>query len=154
MRVLQLAPPSASAITAHTFIDEEIRALGDAGVTCFTISDAESTPRRHEGVQILPVASPPDAMSIRRTLELIARHAALLPLSMASLSNARAVFHALRIESTAASAIVDHGIDLVHSHFGWPHGFGGLLAAAETRVPLVASLRGMDLLQRPDLSYG
>ena len=26
--------------------------------------------------------------------------------------------------------------------------------ADETRVPLVTSLRGMDLLQRPDLSYG
>ena len=51
MRVLHLAPPApraapSTAITAHSFIDEEIRALTAAGVTCVTVSDAIVEPRQ------------------------------------------------------------------------------------------------------------
>jgi glycosyltransferase involved in cell wall biosynthesis len=68
--------------------------------------------------------------------------------------NAREFVHALRIEAAAADVITREQIDVVHSNFGWPGGFGGVVAAAATDVPLVASLRGMDLLVRDDIGYG
>jgi len=154
VRVLHLAPPSArpQSITGHTFIDEEIRALCAAGVECLTVSDAESKGRTCDGVDIVPVASPAPPSAILRTLAIALRHARLLPTP--SRSQARGLFHALRIEATAAAVIRSRGVDLIHSHFAWPAGFGGLIAAAHTGTPLVASLRGMDLLVRPDLEYG
>ena len=60
----------------------------------------------------------------------------------------------LRIEDAAARLIAREGIDVVHSHFGWPAGVGGSLAAQATGTPLVTSLRGTDVLVRPDLAYG
>jgi glycosyltransferase involved in cell wall biosynthesis len=156
VRVLHLAPPSPvpPAITAHTFIDEEIAALQEAGVECLTISDTTGADRVCNGVRILAVPSPAPSASIRRTLAMTLRQTPSLPFSRHTLGDARIVFHALRIERAAADAIREHDIDVVHSHFGWPEGFGGQLAAAETDAPLVTSLRGMDLLHRRDLSYG
>jgi glycosyltransferase involved in cell wall biosynthesis len=156
MRVLHLAPPSSAprTITAHTFIDEEILALGSAGIECLTVADTSNRNRECNGVRVVAVPSPAPAGSIGRTLAMTLRRARLLPRGRHALRESRAVFHALRIEQAAASAIEQYNVDLIHSHFGWPAGFGGLLAGAATGVPLVASLRGMDLLHRRDLSYG
>jgi glycosyltransferase involved in cell wall biosynthesis len=105
-----------------------------------------------DGIHLLAVPAGPDLAEVAATLRFVAGHAQLwLPIAML---DARETFHTLRIERAAARAIVDHRIDLVHSHFGWPGGFGGVLAAAHADVPLVASLRGMDLLVRSQIGYG
>jgi glycosyltransferase involved in cell wall biosynthesis len=154
MKVLQLAPPSRSrhAITAHTFIDEEIRALRDVGIECLTVSDAIGEPHTCDGVHVVPIPSPASLPDVVRTMALAGRYAAWLP--PPGTGSARELFHALRIEQVAASLARTHGVDVIHSHFGWPGGLGGAIAAAHARVPLVASLRGMDLLIRRDLQYG
>lgn len=138
MRVLHLAPPAdrPDRLTAHSFIDEEIVALRAAGVRCVTLSPAA-----------------PATLAERAGATAFAmRHAARLPAP--ALRSARETLHAARIEHAAAQLIRDDAIDLVHSHFGWPAGFGGALAAADAGVPLVASLRGMDLLTAPEIGYG
>ena len=154
MKVLHLAPPARSphTITAHTFIDEEIHALVDAGVPCLTVSDSATSQHVVDRVTIVPVPRPASIGSVLGTIGMAIQQSALLP--GLSPSQARSLFHALRIEQTAATAIRTHNVDVVHSHFGWPEGVGGMLAAAQTRVPLVASLRGMDLLHRRDIDYG
>jgi glycosyltransferase involved in cell wall biosynthesis len=160
MRVLHLAPPArptssgqaARAITAHTFIDEELHALVDAGVSCLTVSDNATEQLVVDRVTILPVPRPAPIGSVLGTIGLAIQQAAMLP--GLSPAHARLIFHALRIEHTAATAIREHKVDVVHSHFGWPDGFGGMLAATQNGVPLVASLRGMDLLHRRDIDYG
>lgn len=154
MKILHLAPPARTphSITAHTFIDEELRALVDAGITCLTVSDNTTEQRVVDRVTIVPVPRPAPVGSVLGAVGMAVRHAAMLP--GLSTSHARSLFHALRIEHTAATVIREHGIDCVHSHFAWPDGFGGMLAAANTGVPLVASLRGMDLLHRYDIDYG
>jgi teichuronic acid biosynthesis glycosyltransferase TuaC len=154
MRVLHLAPPSTSldGLTAHSFVDEEIVALHRAGATAFIVSDAIACPQVRDGIDLLAVRPGSEVTEVVATLRFAARRAHLwLPTAMLG---ARETFHILRIERAAARAIVDHGIDLVHSHFGWPGGFGGVLAAAHADVPLVASLRGMDLLVRSQIGYG
>ena len=138
MRVLHLAPPPdrSDRLTAHSFIDEEIVALGDAGVECLT----------------LPVAARGEWRDRGEAIAFALRHAPSLatPLRVAPFET----LYAVRLELAAARLIRERGVDLVHSHFGWPAGFGGALAASVARVPLVASLRGMDLLSAPDIGYG
>ncbi|HZR26769.1 MAG TPA: glycosyltransferase family 4 protein [Vicinamibacterales bacterium] len=135
MRVLHLAPPRTrpDRITAHTFIDEEIDAIRRAGVECLTLPDRIDASRAG-------------------AIAFAARHAVDVPL--VTLRDVRETLHAVRIEYAAAQLIRDCRVDVVHSHFGWPAGFGGLLAASETGVPLVASIRGMDILTSPAIRYG
>jgi glycosyltransferase involved in cell wall biosynthesis len=140
------------AITAHTFIDEEIHALVDAGITCLTVSDTATEQHVVDRVTIIPVPRPAPIGSVLGTIGMAIQQAAMLP--GLSPSHARSMFHALRTEHTAATVIREQKVDLVHSHFGWPDGFGGMLAASQAGVPLVASLRGMDLLHRRDIDYG
>jgi len=138
LRVLHLAPPpnEPNQITAHSFIDEEIAALRAAGVECLTLPRIET-------------ATVGDRTA---TLAFAAAQWARVP--AAGLRTPREMFHAVRLETTAARVIRDCKVDVVHSHFGWPAGFGGTLAASATGVPLVASLRGMDLLTAPEIGYG
>ena len=82
------------------------------------------------------------------------RHAGVVGRTLRASWNVRRVLHALRLEHAAASIVRRERIDLVHSHFGWPAGFGGSLAVAATGTPLVTSIRGTDVLIREDLGYG
>ena len=138
MRVLHLAPPppQPDRLTAHTFIDEEIDALRATGVECLTLG-AIADGRWSERATATAFA---------------AKHVS--GLTAAALRAPRETLYAVRAEMAAAQLIRDERIDLIHSHFGWPAGFGGTLAAADTGVPLVASLRGMDLLALPAIGYG
>ena len=138
MRVLHLAPPPAQPdrLTAHTFIDEEIDALRATGVECLTLG-AIADGRWSERATATAFA---------------AKHVS--GLTTAALRAPRETLYAVRAEMAAAQLIRDEQIDLIHSHFGWPAGFGGTLASADTGVPLVASLRGMDLLALPEIGYG
>ena len=154
MKVLHLAPPAAkpNALTAHSFIDEEILGLRDAGISCYVLGDAVGQSGVRHGI---PVAAPivlPRPHKLRRLMSFAHGHARTLP--VAALRNPRQLAHALGIEDSAAELIQREQIDLVHSHFGWPGGFGGVLAAAAAGVPLIAGLRGMDVLVNDEIGYG
>ena len=151
-RVLHLAPSTGDPdrLTAHSFIDEEIAALGGAGVACFVLSDGASAVDERQGVTILPVPGNPGFGEVGTAARFAARHALRIPWY----GSPWELFHAVRVELAASRAVAAYRIDVVHSHFGWPAGFGGALASAETGVPLVASLRGMDLLRSDALGYG
>jgi len=155
VKVLQLAPsaPNADALTAHSFIDEEILALRDAGVECHVLSDSATGSEIRHGVQVHSLADEGPASKMRQIAALANRAARRLP--WGAVRNAREFVHALRIEAAAADLVRREHIDIVHSHFGWPGGFGGTVAAAAVDdVPVIASLRGMDLLVRDDIGYG
>lgn len=64
------------------------------------------------------------------------------------------LYHTARIQQLAAEWINIEGIDVIHSHFGWPEGFGGLLTKAVTGTPVIATMRGMDVLVERNLGYG
>jgi len=154
VKVLHLAPSarSADALTAHSFIDEEILGQREMGIECHVLSDALTSRETRHGVPVHGLPEESVAFKMRRMAALANRTAHELPWRAAR--NAREFVHALRIEAAAADVIRRERIDVVHSHFGWPGGFGGAVAAAAADVPIVASLRGMDLLVREDLGYG
>ncbi len=155
MRVLYLAPssPSDAALTAYSFLDEEILALQDAGTEVFVITTDDQRDRVVRGVQIRGL---PDGTSWRersRTAHFLVRNRGIL-LSRHLVRQFREIYHVVPIERLAADLVRQCGIDVIHSHFGWPAGFGGLLAAASTGTPLVASFRGSDLILDPPVYPG
>jgi glycosyltransferase involved in cell wall biosynthesis len=155
MKVIHLAPAATSSfgLTAHSFIDEEILGLRDAGVECLVASDdAVAGPSERHGVAIVRPSHPPDGADIARTIAFGARGVGLI--AAAQVAHPRELLHAIRVEETIARIVQRERIDIIHSHFAWPAGLGGALASAATGVPLVASLRGMDLLTRPEIGYG
>jgi glycosyltransferase involved in cell wall biosynthesis len=153
MRVLYLAPWSRQRgqLSRRGFLDEEIRALADAGVDAYVLSRVAKADEDHGPLHIRAVA-PDSAAERRRTLRFLRQSFGHVPL--ANLAGAKACYRGLLIERRAAEVIATEGIQLIHSYFGWPRGFGGLLAKVATGAPLVAGLRGSDVNVLPSFDYG
>lgn len=153
LRVLYLAPPGRipGQLSRYSFLDEEIRALADAGVEIYVLSSADPVDRDDGPVHIRAV--PRESLLERaRTVAFALRHIRRVPL--ANLFNARWCYLALREERLAAELVQREHISLIHSFFARPLGFGGAIAKAATGVPLVAGLRGVDVNAMPQLGYG
>ena len=153
LRVLTLVPQTRDArkLSRYSFLDEEVRALAEAGVDVYVFS---GLPDAHFDSGHVHVRSlPSDSLSWRlRAARFYASHISRVP--FANLGDARQTYRALRFECAAADLIRAEGIDIVHSFFGWPKGYGGRLATAATGIPLVAGLRGADINVLPQHDYG
>ncbi|MEX2531236.1 MAG: glycosyltransferase family 4 protein [Gemmatimonadota bacterium] len=154
MRVLVLAPttPDEDRITDFSFLDEEIEGLVRAGVEPYVLTPGLDRPEWAGSVHILPVSRENIWAQRMEALALMARHRALLP--PGCLRNPSGCIHRVRMEVSIANAVQAHDIDVIHNHFGPFLGLGGVLARAETGVPLVATFRGMDLLSDESIDYG
>jgi glycosyltransferase involved in cell wall biosynthesis len=152
MRVLYLVPQpkQPDRLSAYTFLDEEIRGLAAAGVESYVLS-TKATRDTNAGAVKIRAMSSGGANAARNLLFLLKRRAIVPP---ANVWHARELYRALAIERSAAAVVEAEGIDVIHSHFGWPGSFGGVLARAATGRPLIACLRGADVLVDPDVAYG
>lgn len=153
MRVLYLAPAGRRPehLSRYSFLDEEIRALADAGVEAYVVSTASPIDvdqgRLH--IRALPQNS---LVEGGKTLGFLSRRVAGVP--WANLTEPVRCHTAVRIERFAAEVIKRERISLIHSYFGWPRGYGGILARAATGIPLVAGLRGSDVNVDATIGYG
>lgn len=144
-------------LTAFSFMDEEILALAERGTEVFiptyplTENPAPES-KAHRSIHLRPLPGGAALAELRDTLTLLARNRSLIPGS--AWRDPFRLFHVARIQSFAARLAHAHDIDLIHSHFGWPDGFGGVLTRTATGLPLVATLRGMDVLVEPAIDYG
>lgn len=154
MRVLVLAPttPTREQITEFSFLDEEIRGLARAGVEPYILTPGLERPEWAGSVRVLPGSRENIWTQRLDALALMTRHRALLP--PGCLRNPVGCIHRVRMEGLVAKAVQAHDIDVIHNHFGPFVGLGGVLARAETGVPLVATFRGMDLLADESIGYG
>jgi glycosyltransferase involved in cell wall biosynthesis len=153
VRVLSLVPISRDArkLSRYSFLDEELRALAAAGIDVFVFSESPTAGSDDGCVHIRPL--PNDSMSWRaRTARFYTSHRGLVPL--ANLTDPLQVYRGLRTECAAADLVRAERIDIVHSYFGWPKGYGGQLVKAATGIPLVAGLRGADVDVLPEHEYG
>jgi glycosyltransferase involved in cell wall biosynthesis len=154
MRVLYLVPQpkAADRIGAYSFLDEEIEALAGAGIEAFVLSTAAPADADLRGAHL---RSAPARRSVRSRL---AATGFLLRLSAqyppANLARPLKVHRVARLEHLAAEIVRREHIDVIHSHFAWPQGYGGMLARAATGRPLIATLRGTDILVDPSIGYG
>jgi glycosyltransferase involved in cell wall biosynthesis len=153
LRVLYLAPPSEQVgpLSRYSFLDEEIRALADAGVDAYVISRVRNAEKDDGRIHVR--ALPEDSFRERATtMAFMARRCKHIP--PRNYADFRQVYRTMRVERFAAEVIRQHNVALVHSFFGWPRGFGGLVASAAASVPLIAGIRGSDVNMIPSLGYG
>jgi glycosyltransferase involved in cell wall biosynthesis len=152
MKVLYLVPQpkQPGRIGAYTFLDEEIHALAAAGIRTYVLSrqipaDTWCGPVRMKAAPLSSVSRLGVGAFVMKHLDQVPPQYAFAP---------GLLYHAARLEQQAAAMVEEEGIDLIHSHFAFPEGFGGILTRAATGRPLVASLRGTDVLVDDDLDYG
>ena len=154
MKVLYLVPQpkTSDRIGAYTFLDEEIQALATRGVEAYVLSRAaghDADVGRVHLVSTTARSSPASRLS--------AAHHLLWRVDGLPLRSVRYPLRAFRAswtETVAATVVQTEGIDLIHSHFAWPQGLGGAFTRVLTNRPLVASLRGTDILVDPTIGYG
>ncbi len=157
MKVLYLAPhrKKPEMLSAFTFVDEEIRAIAAQGLDVYVLTYPLTEALEEsdqERIYLLPLPSQRTLKELLRTLAFLWQVKSLVPL--ANWLRPVTLYHTLRLERCAADGIRDERIDVIHSNFGAPNGFGGVLAKAVSSKPLVTSLRGMDVLLDCELGYG
>ena len=152
MKVLYLAPQpkQPGRLTAYTFLDEEIAGLAAAGVEPYLLATKAVRDEDVGPVKVRMLRS--SAANRARTIRFFAGSRADIP--PGALWRPRELSRSLTIERSAAELVDTEGIDLIHSHFGWPGSFGGMLARRVSGRPLVACLRGADILIDPAIRYG
>jgi glycosyltransferase involved in cell wall biosynthesis len=154
VKVLYLVPQPKrpDRIGAYTFIDEEVEALAAAGIDALVLSTAAPFDARHRGVQLRSALSRRSPLRNVGTAAFLLRQVTNVP--GRNLTSLVKTFRTARLEHVAADIVRREKVDLIHSHFAWPQGFGGMLAHSATRRPLVATLRGTDILLEPSIQYG
>jgi len=152
MRVLYLVPQpkQPDRLSAYTFVDEEILGLAAAGIEPYVLSTRAAGDSSIGPVRIKAMAG--SRADAARNVQFLSRFRAMVPAGY--LLRPRELYRAAAIERAAAAVIEAERIDVIHSHFAWPGSFGGVLARAATGRPLIASLRGADVLLDADAGYG
>ena len=154
LKVLHLAPQARvpDRMTRATFIDEEIRAVAAAGIEVFVLSAAIPADTHSGSVWLKSIPARRSLSNRLKASRLLVRPVAGLPVR--NWTDPRHWYQCGWFEYIAAKVVLDEGIDLIHSHFAWPNGQGGMIARAMTGRPLVAVFRGNDLLTSPEIGYG
>jgi glycosyltransferase involved in cell wall biosynthesis len=154
VKVLYLVPQPKrpDRLGAYTFLDEEIEAIAAAGIDAYVLSTAAPVDDERQRVHVRSVTARRSARTRVRAATFLVRHLRSIP--GGNRWHVAKTYRSARMEHLAAEIVRHEGIDLIHSHFGWPQGFGGLLARADTGRPLVATLRGTDILVDPTINYG
>jgi phosphatidylinositol alpha-1,6-mannosyltransferase len=157
MKVLYLAPQreAPESLTAYSFIDEEIRGIAARGLDVYLpIYSLPEKPGESERTRIhlFPLPSGLAFKELVGTLQFLWQVRRLIP-AVSWLRPFR-LYHSLRWERFTALLAQSKGIDVIHSNFGFPNGFGGILARAVSSKPLVTTVRGMDVLLDHELDYG
>lgn len=154
MKVLYLVPQPKrpDRIGAYTFLDEEIQALARAGVEAYVLSSAAPSDGWCGAVRMISADARSKPADRLRSVPFLAK--ALGSASTSHMRHPVVGYRSAWREYLAARVAVEQRIDLIHSHFAWPAGSGGLLARAATGRPLVASLRGTDILLDATINHG
>ena len=154
MKVLYLTPQATrdTALAKYTFLDEEIAALRAGGIRPYVLSRRVRRVEERDGIVLWPLPRERSAGARVRSVGFMVRSSGTMP--AANLLAFFDWYQAGRIERVAADLVRREQIDLIHSHFAWPDGLGGSLVKATTRRPLVACLRGSDILIDESIDYG
>ena len=154
IKVLYLTPQPRvpGRMTRATFIDEEIRGLAAAGIQAFVLSTEVAADTQSGSVWLKSVAARRSLVDRAQASKLLIRRVNGVPVP--NWASPREWYYNGWLEHVAAKVVLKEGIDVIHSHFAWPSGQGGLIARALTGRPLVAALRGNDLLMDSAIGYG
>lgn len=146
MKIISLSPPSSQpgGLTAYSFIDEELVALRERGVEIVVPSNEQSADYLVQGIQVRSMQTTSRWAGRARSILSLPRFRHYLKGFDAK--EIKLLAHLLRYELFVADLAKTERADLIHSHFAYPDGLGGLISASVAGVPLVASFRGSDLV--------
>ncbi len=139
----------------YPFIAKEMRALVERGFDVLFLCRHLPAHREIDGVTYLSMDQLLERhkwQRVCRAVVFFVKHfRALRTLAQCDLTR---TFTVIAAERCIGKIIDEFGVDIVHTHFLWPTGEAGILCSQERAVPVVATLRGAELVNRPDLNYG
>jgi glycosyltransferase involved in cell wall biosynthesis len=156
MRVMMLVPvvPKRLDSTLPWHFFQELRPLVSGGLQLCVVSTVQPE-YTLQGIQFFRLALPPIRNSLREvlpTLHLASRYPSMLPKGHKVFD--RSVLRMCRWNCKLSDLINEWRPDVLHSHWAFPAGSGGYLAARQHCVPLVMTLRGIDHQIVPQFNYG
>lgn len=153
LRILALVPPDKRGEKAsrHSFLSEELERFAARGVEVHVVSPYVKRRVVLDGVNVHPI---PRLLNVRHTVRAGAFLSAALKRRWLKRDSHIIQLANARTQVAIAQVIRRQSIDVVYSPFLWPNGLAGVPAAEETGVPIVASLRGADVLTLPEIGYG
>lgn len=139
----------------YNFIEKEMVELKKEGVDVYFLSRNLTEDKEIEGVKYIAV----DLLLGRNRLF---KRLAVLMNIVRNLDFFRRIFFInpkkswkiASMEKAISVALAKYDIKIIHSHFLWPAGSSGVLSSSALRVPIIATLRGAELANFPELDYG
>ena len=134
----------------YNFITREMIGLSERGHEVFFFVRHQETVEPIEGVRLV---RPPDRQTvILKVCKMLMRFPLrfLYPLML----DFHRTLQVLKTEASLDYFLEKQPIDVIHSHFLSPSGESAVLAAHKHGVPVVATLRGAELRNMPELDYG
>lgn len=156
MRILVLAPsvPESLDERAPWHFFQELEPIARSGVA-ICVASGSAPEYRLGGVDFRQLKRP----SLRRLTQLVSasamllRHRSRLPCGRASGDRTRRL-RVCQLNREVSRVIREYLPDVIHSHWAYPMGSAGYLAAEEAGVPLVMTLRGYEHVVSPEFGYG
>ena len=140
---------------AYNFIEKEMGELSRRGHNVYFLTENKKKDLDINGIKYLSVGTRLEKNRLIRRIKnslFALRH--LGQYWHCLIINPRGTVGICGVERALDKIIASKGINVVHTHFFYPEGDNGVVAAKKHNVPVVATLRGAELYNRPELSYG
>ena len=139
----------------YSFIEKEMKALSEAGHSIYYLSRNLRESIKPDKVHYLSMSdllAESRARAYIRVLLLVLFNPMIL--ARLALVNRHRALHALVCEAGVFLACKKYHIEIIHTHFLWPAGLSAVLSATQLGIPVVATLRGAELVSLPEFDYG
>ncbi|MCZ6772294.1 MAG: glycosyltransferase family 4 protein [Proteobacteria bacterium] len=139
----------------YPFIVKEMKALAERGIDVFFLARHIATDCEIDGISYLSMDKLLESARWRRRAYAGAYFLRHLPeLWRLARLDIRRTANVIAAERSIGRAVDNYDIDIIHTHFLWPSGEAGVISGREHAIPVIATLRGAELADRPDIEYG
>ena len=135
----------------YNFVTKEMERLSEKGDSIYFFSLALDEPEVDKGV-VYDGGRFLYSVSVWQLLVTIFRWPRLT-LSAMTIDWRRTMW-SLKVDRAIYNMAKYYEVDVIHTHFFFPNGMAGIGASQSLKVPLLATMRGAELHNRPDLEYG
>jgi hypothetical protein len=108
--------------------------MAASGVEPYVLSTKATRDADVGPVKVRALPSATSVVDYAQNLNLLWKGRSVIPL--ANVWHTRALYRSMAIERFAAELVEAEEIDVIHSHFGWPGSFGGVLARRQLLLPV------------------
>jgi len=135
----------------YNFVTKEMERLAEKGESIYFFSLALDRSEVDKGV-VYDGGRFLRCVSLWQLLAMILRWPRLT-LSAMTIDWRRTIW-SLKVDRAIYNMAKYYEVDVIHTHFFFPNGMAGIGASQSLKIPLMATMRGAELHNRPDLDYG